>query len=175
MVKFYLLGPLRVTDGDCTVTPAAPRLRSVLALLLLHNDHVVSPELIDEELWPYDRPVNSRTAVRTYVYQLGKLFNRARTLFTVEPNGYAAHAKWHELDITEFELLASSGRHALEEGRVRDGSATLRQALLLRSGLTLSDVPHGPVLGPLVEAVEANVHTVEALTAATVGPAPFAN
>ncbi|HEX6345805.1 AfsR/SARP family transcriptional regulator [Umezawaea sp.] len=163
-----------MTDGGSTITPSAPRLRIVLALLLLHNGHVVSPELIGEELWPHDRPVNSGTAVRTYVYQLGKLFNRSRTVVGVEQNGYAAHAERRELDLAEFEWLADGGRRALREGRVRDGSATLRRAVRLRSGATLCDVPHGPVLTPLVDAVETRVHAVEALTAAAVGPARFA-
>jgi DNA-binding SARP family transcriptional activator len=36
-VEFELLGPLRVVEGDRDVTPARPKQRALLAMLLLHR------------------------------------------------------------------------------------------------------------------------------------------
>jgi hypothetical protein len=40
-VQFELLGPLRVVEGDSDVTPARPKQRALLSLLLLRRGEVV--------------------------------------------------------------------------------------------------------------------------------------
>jgi len=45
MLRFNILGPLEVLDGDRVVTPTPPKVRRVLALLLLRANQVVIGDL----------------------------------------------------------------------------------------------------------------------------------
>lgn len=51
-MQFRVLGPLEVTaDGQSLEVAGAPT-RAVLAMLLVHANHVVSADQLTEELWP---------------------------------------------------------------------------------------------------------------------------
>ena len=50
-MRFELLGSLRVVDGGCDVTPARPKQRALLALLLLRRGEVVAGAQLIEALW----------------------------------------------------------------------------------------------------------------------------
>jgi DNA-binding SARP family transcriptional activator len=54
-VKFELLGPLRVVEGGCDVTPARPKQRALLAMLLLRRGEVVPGAQLIEALWGRSR------------------------------------------------------------------------------------------------------------------------
>ena len=49
---FRLLGPLEVTDGNRPVAFGEGRQRSVLDLLLLHRNEMVSSDRLIDALWP---------------------------------------------------------------------------------------------------------------------------
>ena len=50
-VEFQILGPLRVVDGDRDLTPARPKQRALLAMLLLHRGEVVPGAQLIEAIW----------------------------------------------------------------------------------------------------------------------------
>jgi len=77
MAQFRLLGAFEVTtgrNGAQSVTPRAPKLRTVLALLLLQANQVVHLDTIIEELWGANPPQSAVTIVQTYIYHLRKIF-----------------------------------------------------------------------------------------------------
>ena len=51
-MEFRILGPLEVLEGDRPLPLPGPRQRSLLALLLLHANEVVSSDRLIDELWP---------------------------------------------------------------------------------------------------------------------------
>lgn len=51
-MEFRVLGPLEVTAGGQSLGLAGARTRAVLAMLLVHANHVVSSDRLIEELWP---------------------------------------------------------------------------------------------------------------------------
>src|SRR4051812_40590625 len=72
-MQINALGPFKIMRDDADLTPSAPKLRQVCALLALQVNSLVSVDQIIEELWQ-DRPPNSAmTTLQTYVYQLRKL------------------------------------------------------------------------------------------------------
>src|SRR5215203_2302198 len=50
-MDYRILGPLEVADGDRPIHVGAGRQRTVLALLLIHGNEVVSSERLIDELW----------------------------------------------------------------------------------------------------------------------------
>jgi DNA-binding SARP family transcriptional activator len=54
-VEFELLGPLRVVESGRDLTPARPKQRALLAMLLLHREEVVPGAQLIEALWGRSR------------------------------------------------------------------------------------------------------------------------
>jgi len=74
MPEFRILGPLEATHSGQPLTPTPPKIRSVLALLLLRANRIVSVESLIEELWGPEPPRSAVTTVQTYIYHLRRLF-----------------------------------------------------------------------------------------------------
>jgi DNA-binding SARP family transcriptional activator len=156
MTYFRLLGTFEVTSvfnstgRNCT--PQAPKLRSVLALLLLQANRVVQIDTIIEELWGPNPPRSAITIVQTYVYQLRKIFAACkldppgRTLLATRPTGYLFQTEPGQVDAEVFERLVRRGRDLKEKNQPRQATATLSEALDMWTGSALADVPQGRLL-----------------------------
>jgi SARP family transcriptional regulator, regulator of embCAB operon len=165
-MRFRVLGTLEVVDGNRICTPTAPKLRSVLALLLLNPNHVVTTQSLIEELWEEQPPASAQTTIQTYIYQLRKVLDvrkasehpRAnaqleRVLLT-KPRGYCLHVQSDQLDLYRFEALFAQGQEALRSGDIELASSVLRRALALWRGPVLADVAAGPLLQSRITALE---------------------
>src|SRR5579862_5966733 len=73
-LEIDLLGTFQVRRGGVDVTPSAPKLRQVLALLALNVNSLVSVDQLCSELWGDCRPVSAMTTLQTYIYQLRRRF-----------------------------------------------------------------------------------------------------
>lgn len=158
-MQVRVLGPFEVAVDDVCITPSAPKVRRVLALLALYTNKVVSTDQIIEELWEDRPPFSATTTMQTYIYQLRKLLGwsaraeqqagpahkSAMTLRTT-PGGYVLVLPPGALDAHRFEQLAEQGRATLEAGGLEAASETLRKALGLWRGSALTEVRTGPVL-----------------------------
>ena len=58
-MDFRLLGPLEVFDGARAVVIGGGKRRSLLALLLLHSNEVVSADRLIDELWGEHPPATA--------------------------------------------------------------------------------------------------------------------
>ncbi len=162
-MQINLLGPLQVGRDDLDLTPSAPKLRQLCALLALQVNSPVSVSQIIEELWQ-DRPPNSAmTTLQTYVYQLRKLMalsaspaDRRRrggsapatdevTLRT-HAGGYMLELDSYSTDWSRFEQLAHRGHRLIVGGSVAAGAASLRDGLAIWRGDVLCDVTPGAIL-----------------------------
>ncbi len=63
-MEFRILGPLEVVVGGSVLPFAGARQRSVLAILLLHANDVVSGDQLIEDLWGEQPPESGRAAWR---------------------------------------------------------------------------------------------------------------
>ena len=144
-MKFSLLGPLEVTDGEREITVGGGRRRALLALLLLHANEVVSAERLIDELWG-ERPTATATkSLHVYVSQLRKELASANgSLLLTRGNGYSMEVDADQLDLLRFERLVDDGRRAFEEGRADRSAQKLRDALALWRGPPLSDFQYEP-------------------------------
>jgi DNA-binding SARP family transcriptional activator len=132
-LDYRLLGPLEVLDGTRALPLGGRKQRTLLAILLLHANEVVSTDTLIEGLWGERAPKTAGTALQVYVSNLRKLLSPER-LETRTP-GYMLHVKPEELDLARFERLASEGN-----GDDPQAAATaLTEALTLWRGRPLAD------------------------------------
>ena len=140
-MRFYILGPLSIGDGAQRRLSAAKH-RSLLAVLLINANQVVSIERLVDELWAEDPPVTAQNLVRQYVSHLRKLLTPGH--LHTHASGYLLQVGRGSRDIEEFEHLVHDARAQLAAGRAAQAKDTVARALLLWRGAAFADVPGGP-------------------------------
>src|SRR2546423_12727688 len=75
MLQFKVMGPLEVLHDGRDRTPTPPKVRQVLALLLLRANQGVGIDALIEEVWGEDPPLSAVGTMQTYIHQLRKLFD----------------------------------------------------------------------------------------------------
>jgi DNA-binding SARP family transcriptional activator len=149
VLKVSVLGPLRITVDERDITPGAPKLRRILAVLALRHNRLVTNSTLVTELWGGEPPISSIATLQTYIYHLRKLISEAgasgRSAISTEPLGYILRLE-EKLDKDEFDALIEAGREALGVGNTEDAERLLNTALDMIDGAPLSNVDGGPVL-----------------------------
>jgi len=135
-MEFRLLGPLEVVEHDRSLALGGRKQRSLLAILLLHANDVVSTERLIDELWGESPPATVAKSIQVYVSRLRKQLGGSR-LVTRTP-GYVLHADPSELDVARFERLVVEARSA----DPRTAAERLREALALWRGPPLADLAY---------------------------------
>ena len=107
-VDFRILGPLEVVAEGRFLDIGAPKLRAVLAALLLEPNRVVSDDRLIESVWDETPPESAQKALQVYVSQLRKLLGGERVQ-RIGP-GYALRVDPGELDLDRFERLRDEGK-----------------------------------------------------------------
>ncbi|MEU0483352.1 BTAD domain-containing putative transcriptional regulator [Streptosporangium sp. NPDC006013] len=153
-MRFRLLGPMRIEVDGSPVQVAAPKQRTVLAMLLAHAGHVVPVRSLVAEVWD-ERPPHSAVAnLRTYLMQLRRLVTPAddpadERLVTTEA-GYLLRVEPTEFDLSQFEALSAHGRQALTRRDLGTAQDAYARALALWRGTAAEDVPLGPTMREVV-------------------------
>ncbi|MBV9193878.1 MAG: winged helix-turn-helix domain-containing protein [Solirubrobacterales bacterium] len=148
-MQFRILGPLEVADGDCLVSLAAAQ-RSLLALLLLSVNEVVSADRLIEELWGEAAPESGRAALQVRVSQLRKALGGARGRIATRAPGYMLRLDRDELDFYCFERLVREADGA----EPAEAAAKLREALGLWRGAPLDDLSYASFAQPAIRRLE---------------------
>jgi SARP family transcriptional regulator, regulator of embCAB operon len=151
-VEFRLLGPLEIINGRRVPTPTAPKVRQMLALLLLRANQVVGIDSIIEELWGEHPPRTAVLTARTYAYQLRRAFPEWE-IETVPP-GYLFRVEDDRLDFKRFERLFAQAQAARSAGRLEEAARSVDQALALWTGPVVSNVSSGRLLNNLVTSLQ---------------------
>ncbi|MFI5908179.1 BTAD domain-containing putative transcriptional regulator [Dactylosporangium sp. NPDC051541] len=140
-MRFGALGPLLVVDDDGVVRPvAAARHRTVLALLLLRANRVMSFDELAEAVWDAAPPPGHRATLRNYVKLLRQRLGPAGARLRTQPPGYRLDVGPGELDLDDLQRLRSSGRALARAGQWGGAAAALTDALGLFRGPVLADV-----------------------------------
>jgi DNA-binding SARP family transcriptional activator len=135
-MDFRLLGPLEVSEYDRPLSLGGVKQRSLLAILLLHANELVSSDRLIDELWGSAPPRTAAKGIQVHVSRLRKLLGGDR-LATRHP-GYVLHVESSEFDLARFEQLVGEARRAAPEPAARK----LREALALWRGPALADLAY---------------------------------
>ncbi|MEU3613160.1 BTAD domain-containing putative transcriptional regulator [Streptomyces sp. NPDC006872] len=128
-------------DGDLPYdTVRSPKVRVLLAALLLDAGRIVPVESLKEALWGGEPPASAQASLHNHVTRLRRLLDDPERLRAVSP-GYQLRVEQGELDVHVFEchVAAARGAHAARnwERVVRECAA----ALALWRGAPLSGLP----------------------------------
>ncbi len=132
-MRFRLLGPLEVEDGEHALDISRPKERALLAMLLLNANRVVSTDALIDALWEDRPPDTAAKALQVHVSHLRRSLGATR-LETKAP-GYLLRVDEGEYDVREFEALI---RQARAEPPARAAAAWQRARALWR-GEPLAD------------------------------------
>lgn len=140
--RYQVLGRLGVSVGGADRTPAPPKMRRLLALLLVRSGETVPAEQIVAELWGAEPPRRVTASLHVYVSQLRKLLSTPgdpSPIVTSSP-GYLLQVPDGRLDVREFERLYGHGRSRFSMGDFTAASAMLGEALLMWRGRVLEGI-----------------------------------
>jgi predicted ATPase/DNA-binding SARP family transcriptional activator len=135
-VKFRILGPLEVVEGDERVPVSGTKERALLAVLLIHAGEVVSADRLVDELWGSDLPASPANALQVVVSRVRRAL-RSGLLVTRKP-GYVLDVDPDELDARRFGRLVEEARRTAPDDHSRR-SSLLAEALGLWRGPALAE------------------------------------
>lgn len=120
-MRFRILGPLEVVDGDRRVPVGGPKRPALLAALLVDANSVVSTRRLAEALWPDRAPTDENHALHTQISRLRSLVDAApdpgeEGRLVNYGHGYLLRVAEDELDALAFEALQRVSETALEAG-----------------------------------------------------------
>ncbi|NRQ37595.1 AfsR/SARP family transcriptional regulator [Nonomuraea sp. NN258] len=148
-MRFGILGPLEARRSDGTsIAAGGPRLRALLAMLLLDAGRVVTGERLVDGL--YGEQPGAVNALQSQVSRLRKGMG-ADAPVEFHPAGYRLAVEPDEVDALVFERLAAEGR-AETDPRAR--AEIYGRALALWRGPALADVRDAPFAEPQATRLE---------------------
>lgn len=141
-MEYRTLGPLEVRHHGESLQLGGVKQRSLLALLLLHNNEVVSTDRLIDAVWAGTPPVTARQSLHNFVAALRRTLSSGRAtpvLHTCDP-GYRLDVRPGELDLERFRRLVDDARRALGSSDATTAARCLRVALALWRGPFLADL-----------------------------------
>ncbi|MEV7098802.1 BTAD domain-containing putative transcriptional regulator [Amycolatopsis sp. NPDC051045] len=134
-LRFGILGPLEVTRGGTPVPVNGPKLRIVLAALLLRANATVTFDRLAEDLWGGEQPPTARKSAQLYAQRLRRALGEA--LIETRPDGYLLRLEPGQSDLERFRSLVERAREADPETE----RTLLAEALACGRGAPLADIP----------------------------------
>jgi predicted ATPase/DNA-binding SARP family transcriptional activator len=141
-VEFRILGPLELVEDGRRVELSGGRQRTLLALLLLHANEVVSVDRLIDGLWGERPPATAAKVLQNAVSQLRR--SLGDNLIVTRAPGYVLHVEPEAIDAHRFESLLQDGRSRLAAGQAEEASRILRDGLALWRGRPLDEFAYEP-------------------------------
>ncbi len=140
-MRFRVLGPVQIRDGDEWATVGAHQQRCVLALLLIEEGRPVAADRLADELWRERPPKTALNTIQVYVARLRRLIgDDAQAVLVTTAGGYRLAVEAEDVDARVFRNLVQSGQRELAEGKPELAAETLGTALALWHGPAFTDV-----------------------------------
>jgi DNA-binding SARP family transcriptional activator len=143
-VEVGVLGPLQASVDDAPVSLGTPKQRALLAMLVINRNRPVGVDSLVTAIWGESPPPNTRANVHTYVSNLRRLFNSARSaagdVLVNAPPGYRFDVAETNCDIGRFIIERSAGMREAAAGRFAQASQHLEAALAQWRGPVLEDL-----------------------------------
>jgi DNA-binding SARP family transcriptional activator len=150
-MKFGVLGPLLLTNGDKCCVPTAPKGRQLLALLMVNANQFVPVHACVDELWQSNPPKSAMSTLQTYVLQIRTLLRAAakaddQDVLATRNRSYQLRVPLECFDRTVFDSTIRRARAATVRGDDQCAADLFDSALDLWRGPALIDVPDGPII-----------------------------
>ena len=156
-LAYRILGPLEVESPSGLIRLGGPRQRSVLAILLLDANRVVSIDRLADELYGEAPPVSAVTQIHRQISELRALLEPDRApgaaggVIETRPPGYRILVAPDGLDLTIFERRAEAADSALAAEGAESAIRLYRHALALWRAEPLADLAFESFARPAIE------------------------
>jgi DNA-binding SARP family transcriptional activator len=128
-LRYRILGPLSVTQGEQQVAITAGRDRVVLAMLLLYRDRVLSAGELIDAVWGEQPPPTARNQLQTCVSRLRRRLPAG--VITTDPAGYRLALEPGDLDADVFARVLAQARDRRDPDLHRQALALWRAPALV--------------------------------------------
>src|SRR6202000_2413524 len=108
MTDYRILGPVEVSADGRVIEIGGPRLRTLLAILLLHAHEPVPRATLVHDLWGDQPPAGAQGSLEVYISRLRKALGSPALL--TRPGAYCLRVGDGQLDSERFERLVGQGR-----------------------------------------------------------------
>jgi DNA-binding SARP family transcriptional activator/Tfp pilus assembly protein PilF len=139
-LDFGVLGPLELTRDGEPILVNGPKLRVVLAALLLRANATVSIDRLVEHLWGAAPPATARKNAQLYVLRLRRILDDENIIET-RSDGYALRLRPEQLDLLRFRQLIRAAQDARDTGDPAAELDLLVDALRCWRGTAIDDIP----------------------------------
>ncbi|MEV7192758.1 AfsR/SARP family transcriptional regulator [Streptomyces sp. NPDC093510] len=155
-MRYEMLGPLRIKDGNKYATINAQKVEIVLTVLLIRADQLVSLEQLMREIWGEDLPRRATAGLHVYISQLRKFLkvpgSAGNPVETRAPGYVLRKQDDDQIDAQVFPELVDTGRSLLRQQRYGEAASAFGQALALWRGPILGQGGNGTVSnGPIID------------------------
>ncbi|WP_100446022.1 AfsR/SARP family transcriptional regulator [Glycomyces xiaoerkulensis] len=140
-MEFGILGPLQITRNGAPVPLPGRVLPRLVAVLLLDANHVVPPPKLIEAMWEDRPPATTRRQIQNKVADARSLLldHDIAGIETVG-EGYRLQIRTEQLDSLRFQSGVRIAREQVDASEPEAALESLRQALALWRGPTLTDL-----------------------------------
>ncbi|MGW2961164.1 BTAD domain-containing putative transcriptional regulator [Streptomyces sp. NPDC001220] len=140
-LRFGLLGaPVLYLPGGDVRPIGSPKVRALLAALLLEAGRIVSVDSVKDALWGGAPPVSAQASLHNHVTRLRRLLDDPERLRAVPP-GYLLRVDDGELDVEVFDTRVAQARAAHGRGEWAPVLSACAEALALWRGSPLGGLP----------------------------------
>ncbi len=156
-MRYEILGPLRVMDGDRRVHLSAPKMTVLLAALLARRRQVVASDQLVTEIWRADPPRRATATLQVYISQLRKMLTcplRPVCPILTRPPGYLLAVEAEAVDLHLFERAVAEGRQLARDGRHQQAAEQFALALGQWRGPALGDLRDGAIVDAFATRLE---------------------
>jgi DNA-binding SARP family transcriptional activator len=156
-LEFGILGSLDVRCEGRSVELRRIKERTLLAILLLRVNQVVSVDHLAAGLWEDAEAPRPPATLRVHVSRLRQAlagYGGVEPLVVTSGRGYVLQVPVETVDAWRFEQLAAAGRHQLTAEDPAAAADTFGRALALWRGRVLADLLLSPGLEPEVVRLE---------------------
>ncbi|MGV9360712.1 BTAD domain-containing putative transcriptional regulator [Amycolatopsis sp. NPDC003731] len=136
VLSFGVLGPLQVLRDGEPVPITGPKVRALLAALLMRANTTVSLERLTELLWGDDPPDTARKSIQVHAVRLRRALGDG--VIETQPTGYLLRVRSAQHDLLRFRELVAAAPGEPDPATERE---LLAAALDCWRGPVLADVP----------------------------------
>lgn len=138
LVRLAVLGPLEVVADERPIALGGLKQRTVLAMLAVHANQVVSEVRLIDAVWPEGPPSTAAKGLHTFVFRLRRKLGAALPIETRAP-GYTIRVRSEQTDAGCAEAALLAARVAAGSGDYASAASALRAALSAWRGRPFED------------------------------------
>jgi len=155
-MQYELLGPLRIVTDQSVILINAPKIETVLRVLLVRANQIVSTTQLISEIWGDRPPRRATAAVHVYISNIRRRLsteNAGSVPLATRSPGYTMILSPEDLDLTRFRRLARQGRRLMFDGLYEEAYQAFDDALALWRA-PVEPFAEGPIMNGFCTAVE---------------------